>query len=493
MAKHKQHPAKPNPVIDPWMWARDYLSPLEFDNLIASLEKDLSISMRINQLKSDSKTITRKWGQAYQWAFSPIPFCGSGFWIAEPSVSPSKTIEHRLGYYYIQEAASMLPPELFDFDGLDHPLILDMAASPGGKTIHLADRTMDKGLIIANDTSRSRIPALRIVLQNWGAINQAITNTQGEWYGRAYPDTFDAVLVDAPCSMQGLRTSPSHSMRPITENEIQSLTKRQFHLLESALQSVKIGGQVIYSTCTLSPHENEEVVSRILDKYSKEIEMEDIQDKLPSPAPTITYFNGIQFHEQVKNAVRIWPHIFGTAGFFCAKFIKKGAIPSGKRMDVRGKKPIMKGGYFNERESHHLTDMISSLYGFDLKSIIDNQSLAYWQYKDNIYLTPSQLVFQFPELPVHSMGMLVGKYFPKGWQPSHQFVSRFGDLFTENIYILGIEHHDAWIRGEDIRGIKKTKEPTGKILLIRDASGRNLGRGKMLSNRLKNMLPTRLF
>lgn len=162
-------------------------------------------------------------------------------------------------------------------------------------------------------------------------------------------------------------------------------------------------------------------------------------------------------------------------------------------MNARGKKPNAKGSYFNERESHHLTDMISSLYGFDLKSIIDDQSLSYWQYKDNIHLIPSQLAIQFPELPVLSMGMLAGKYFPKGWQPSHEFVSRFGDLFTENIFVLGKEHHDAWIRGEDIRGIIKSEESTGKILVIRDASGRNLGRGKMLSNRLKNMLPTRLF
>ena len=91
------------------------------------------------------------------------------------------------------------------------------------------------------------------------------------------------------------------------------------------------------------------------------------------------------------------------------------------------------------------------------------------------------------------MGMIAGKYFPKGWQPSHEFVSRFGDLFTENIYILNNEHHDAWTRGEDIRGINNSEGLTGKILAIRDTSGRNLGRGKMLSNRLKNMLPTRLF
>ncbi len=493
MAKHKLHPTKFNPIVDPLKWAQDYLSPLEFDNLTASLDKDPNISIRINQLKSDPKTITGKWVQEYEWDFSPIPFCSSGFWITEPSTSLSRTIEHRLGYYYIQEAASMLPAELYDFDGLDYPLILDMAASPGGKTIHLVDRTMDKGLIIANDASRSRIPALRIVLQNWGAINQAITNTQGEWYGRTYPETFDAVLVDAPCSMQGLHSNPSHRMRPITENEIKSLAKRQFRLLESALQAVKIGGQVVYSTCTLSPYENEGVVSRILEKFPGAVEMEDIQHKLPAPAPAITHIEGIQLQEQVKKAVRLWPHIFGTAGFFCAKFIKKGAIPSGKRIDARGKKSNIKGSYFNEKESHHLTDLISNLYGFDLKSIINDQSLAYWQYKEDIYLAPSQLAIQFPELPVHSMGMLIGKYYPKGWQPSHEFVSRFGDLFTENIYILDNEYHDAWTRGEDIRGIKKTEGRTGKILAIRDAIGRNLGRGKMLSNSLKNMLPTRLF
>jgi len=493
MATHKSHPAKSNPIADPWKWAQEYLPPQETKNLITSLEKQLPISIRINQLKSGPNANIKIWEQAYQWDTSPTPFCGSGFWITEPSISPSKTIEHRLGYYYIQEAASMLPTELFDFDGLEHPLILDMAASPGGKTIHLVDRMMDKGLIIANDASRSRIPALRIVLQNWGAINQAITNIQGEWYGRAYPDSFDAVLLDAPCSMQGLRTSPSHKMRPITENEIESLAERQFNLLESALQTVKIGGQVVYSTCTLSPYENEGVVSRILDKFPEAIELEDIQYKLPIPAPPITHIGGRQLQEQVKKTVRIWPHIYGTAGFFCAKLIKNGSIPSEKRWDVHGKNPKMKGEYFNKKESDGLTDMISSLYGFDLKNVITDQSLAYWQFKENIYLVPSQVQNQFSELPVHSMGMIIGKYFPNGWQPSHEFVSRFGDQFTENVYILGNEYLKAWLRGEDIRNSVRPSGQIGKFLAIRDASWRNLGRGKMLSNRLRNMLPTRLF
>ena len=153
----------------------------------------------------------------------------------------------------------------------------------------------------------------------------------------------------------------------------------------------------------------------------------------------------------------------------------------------------MKGTLINERESHHLTDMISSLYGFDLSVVIEDQSLEYWQYKEDFYLIPSQLAIQFPDLSTHSMGMFVGKYVSGNWQLSHEFASRFGDLFTENIYILGKEHLDAWIRGEDIRGIFAHERIRKETLVIHDASGRNLGRGKMLTNRLKNMLPTRLF
>ena len=493
MAKHKSRSSKPNPVIDPWSWAQEYLTAAEFERLKDSIENELSISIRINQLKSDPPDVIAKLEKRYGWTSSPIPFCESGYWIEDAETAPSKTIEHRLGYYYMQEAASMLPAELFDFEDISEPMILDMAASPGGKTIHLADKTMDKGLIIANDASRSRMTALRIVLQNWGAINQAITNMPGEWFGSAYPETFDAVLLDAPCSMQGLRTSASHSMRPITEHEVQSLAERQFHLLESALQTVKMDGQVVYSTCTLSPLENEAMVSRILDTYGDAVEIENIQSRLPSPAPAVTHFEGTPFHSQITNAARLWPHVYGTAGFFCAKFVKAGAIQPNKEISLWARNTKINGTYLNDKETQDVCTQISGLYGIEMQTIMNENALDLWEQNGNMHLIPAKLSATLPELPMLSMGMLLGKPYPNGWQPSHEFVSRFGDLFTENIYILDETYHAAWLRGEDIRGLPDADAINGKILAIRDADGRNFGRGKMLAKRLKNMLPTRLF
>ena len=211
MAKKRKRIKNKNRIADPMQWARDHLPKQELDILLNVVKKPLPIAMRINLLKTDIDVLKNDWAKYYGWEVKPVPLCPSGYRISSAENAPSQTIEHKLGYYYIQESASMLPGELFGFKGTQRPLILDMAAAPGGKTTHLIDRIQERGLVIANDASRSRIPALRVVLKNWGAINQAVTCMQGEWFGSAYPDTFDAVLLDAPCSMQGLRVSTSHS------------------------------------------------------------------------------------------------------------------------------------------------------------------------------------------------------------------------------------------------------------------------------------------
>ena len=472
-------------------------APELYARVQAAQDQSLDLSLRVNTLKSDPRAAMNKWEMLYGWQSRPVPYCPSGFWVNQPESTPgstpSSTIEHRLGYYYIQEAASMLPPELFDFSDLPHPLILDMAASPGGKTIHLVDRSGDQGFIVANDASRGRLSALRIVLQTWGAINQAVTCLPGELIGALAPEHFDAVLLDAPCSMQGLRASESHKTRSITLTEVAALAERQTRLLESALRAVKVGGQVVYSTCTLTPQEDEGVLAALLAQFPGCFHIVDIQQRLPQPAPGLSAFMDEQFPAEVTRAARLWPHIFGTAGFFAAKLVKDTPLPNpptepylrtGKTPQVKVPLPV---------ETQGITNYLFDLYGFDLGAQMQAQALKIVEVNGQLSLLGERLETACADLPWQNSGMALGKALPDGWQPSHEFVSRFGERFTRGVLTLEDAHLPAWLRGEDIRGYSSEPTLRGNVVALRDAHGRNLGRAKVLGDRLKNLLPTRLF
>ena len=479
--------------VDPLSWAQAYLPLDEYQELLQGLNQPLDISIRINTLKADPESAIANWSALYGWKTEPVPFCPSGFWIREYDTPPSTTIEHRLGYFYIQEAASMLPPELFDFEGISEPLVLDMAASPGGKTTHLAALTMDSGLVIANDGSRSRIPALQIVLRNWGAAGQAVTCLPGEAFGSLYPDVFDAVLLDAPCSMQGLRSAESHASRTITANEIDSLAARQLRLLESALRAAKPGGQVVYSTCTLAPQEDELVLAALLERYPRQVRIEDISAHLPVPAPALTAFDGRELPEQVRRALRLWPHRLGTAGFFAARLTKTDALPEVSGGVTRFPPSDMSLRPILRKDKHTIVQVLNDLYGFDLQAVLDKGSLEIVLHKEQYYLIPGKLNASFSRLPVISAGLPLGKPFKESLQISHEFVSRFGDRFVSGVLPLDDEFLASWLKGEDIRRYRSEGAHTGEIYAVRDRLGRNLGRGKLSEGRLKNMLPTRLF
>jgi 16S rRNA (cytosine1407-C5)-methyltransferase len=502
--------------VNPLDWAKAHLSADEFEQLLRAMDEPLDISIRINTLKWTADEAHQALSARYGWNLKPIPYCESGFWVTEFETPPSAAIEHRMGYFYIQEAASMLPPELFDFkddavvgahgrlppaslgvaplqNDKNYPLILDMAASPGGKTTHLAALSGDHGLIIANDGSRSRIPALQVVLRNWGAVNQCVTALPGEAFGGLYPNTFDFVLLDAPCSMQGLRAAESHTSREITESEIESLAARQARMLESALRTLKVGGQVVYSTCTLAPQEDELVLASILEKFSSLIRIDDLSGKLPTPAPSIREFVDQRLPDEIRHSLRLWPHTFGTAGFFAARLTKLDDLP------VVGENqrsfPTAKALFTAAPKSLNflVSSQIQDAYGFDLSAILEAQNLVLALRGDRVFLIPEILLSGKVLFPSLSAGMELGKLIREELIVSHEFVSRFGDQFGQGILILEDDMLDAWMRGEDLRGYRDEKLAKGKIYAVRDELGRNLGRGKLLADRLKNMLPTRLF
>ena len=468
------------------------LSPEDFVKLQAEIKRPLSPTIRINLLKHNPTALTERLHQLYGWKLEPIPYCPSGFRVDPGQQLLSNTIEHRMGDFYIQEAASMLPAELFDVAANQRPLVLDMAASPGGKTIHLADRINDRGLIIANDSSRSRITALQIVLEKWGVINQAVTCMPGEFFGELFPELFDLVLLDAPCSMEGLRATSSHTMRTISDKERQRLAQRQQKLLESALNAAKAGGQIVYSTCTLAPEEDESVLATLLKKFPDVFTIDDMQWKLPTSAEGLISNGQIHYPDEVSHSIRLWPHVCHTAGFFAARLTKKKAIHNQNIPKYHGSKKI---GFslIPESDVNYICQLLMDEYGFRLNHLFEQQDISLWKYEDELWLLPNLFLQVFTDLHMVSSGLRLGKMFESGFFPSHEFAARFGLQFQTGKILLTDELLPNWLRGEDLRGFTAHEFTKRKIVIVTDQYGRNLGRGKVQTAQLKNLLPNRLF
>lgn len=495
MGKRKKNQAPAAPTVTARQDALERFRPLlsgqEFELLLTELDRPLFHALRVNPLKADLQDLAR-WAERYGWDLEPVRFSPLGRYVRAARVSPGQTIEHRLGRFYIQDAASMLPVELFDLDGLGAPLVLDMAASPGGKTTHLTARTMDRGLVLANDSSASRVTALRLVLQNWGAVNAAVTNFPGESFGYWYPGLFDRVLLDAPCSMQGLRSTEAHPMRAITARERTSLAQRQTRLLISAVQALKVGGQVVYSTCTLEPEEDEGVLDAVMRQFPGCLQIEPSAARLPEPAPGLIDDGENSFLPEVALAARFWPHRYQTAGFFAALLTKTAETPGPS--DLPPQRPWLRTGLeaLPARAVGDLARWLENEFGFMLEAVLTGQQLSLWRRGREIFALPDPYLQHFGELPFQQLGLPFGEETPDGFIPAHDWVIRYARQFSGGRYVLPPEQVQPWLRGEDWRTAPLAGLRRGQMVLAVSPEGDVLGRGKISSDRLKNLLPRRL-
>ena len=471
---------------------RRLLSDEEFNLLLQELEKPLYPAIRTNPLKAGPEAV-RAWAGAYGWDLKPVPYCPTGWWINDTAAAPGQPMEHRLGFYYVQDAASMLPVELFDLEPDPNQLILDMAASPGGKTTHLVSRSGDQGLVVANDSSLDRVTALRLVLQTWGAANTAVTNFPGEKFGGWFPETFDRVLLDAPCSMQNLRSTDAHPMRPISARERTALARRQARLLASAFTALKTGGQLVYATCTLAPEEDEAVLDHLLQQYGDAFQILSLAKKLPAPAPGLAGDGSRSFHPDVVRAARLYPHRFGTSGFFCALLSKTRPVESPEySLPLRD---LAKTGLerLYPRESAAICAQLEQAYGFDYLKQMAFQNLALWSRGDQIYVLPEAWIQHFGEIPFQAVGQLLGDSGPDGLAVSHEWLTRFAPRFQDGRVVLDAAQSAAWMRGEDIQGSFSSPDHPAHIAAVFDQQARLLGRGRVFTGRLKNLLPRRVI
>jgi NOL1/NOP2/sun family putative RNA methylase len=275
--------------------------------------KEQDKSIRVNSLKITNSKLKSK---LKDFKLRQIPWCKEGFFISGERTDLGNLPEHGLGYFYIQEASSMIPPLILKPKEGD--LVLDMAAAPGSKTTQMAAIMKNKGLIVANDLDYKRIISLNSNLQRCGVTNTITTIMEGRFFKNFQ---FDKILLDAPCSGTGtIRKSPN-TISEWSDNIVNRLYGIQKQLINTAFENLKKGGTLVYSTCTLEPKEDENVVSKLLDKYDN-AKVEKINLKNLNSSKPVLEFEGNQYNKEVKNCLRIWPQDNDSDGFFVAK-IKK--------------------------------------------------------------------------------------------------------------------------------------------------------------------------
>ena len=222
---------------------------------------------------------------------------------------------YKNGYIYVQSLSSMIPPLVLNPKRGDK--VLDLTAAPGSKTTQMSAMMENEGYILANELDTIRCQRLKYNVDMQGASIVEINNANGEIIGEKYPNTFDKVLLDVPCSGEGrFEIEDEKTYKNWSTKQVEELSQIQRKLFNSAVKALKPGGEMVYSTCTLNTKENEEILNWGLKNFK--IRIEDIDLKLKNTTKGITK----GFDNSLKKAIRVLPNKY-QEGFFVAKIIKE--------------------------------------------------------------------------------------------------------------------------------------------------------------------------
>ena len=449
----------------------------DFEKLLEFLKQPQKRSLRVNTKRISIKEFLLI-AQKKKWKLTSIPWCKEGFWIEreDESIPLAKHLIHHAGYFYLQEASSMFPVTLFDYDEEGGQLILDMAAAPGSKSTQIENMTGHKTIIISNEPATSRLKAMASNLERFSTSTIVVSQKDGSFFGKIYPNTFDKVLLDAPCSGDGMIRKDQSILKSWSPNDSLFMAKLQKKLLLSAFESLKPGGQLIYSTCTFSPYENENVLQYLIDHYGDILETEYVKEYSGN---TIKEFEGNVYDERIKAGIRILPWKHDSEGFFAIKIIKTSNTPGTRNQPLQKRNDL----YLSQKKEQIIISYIQKHFGFDFeipkKHVLIEKSHTIW-------MVPSRSLTEFSELQSPWPGMKIGELYNHDLKISHSFALEYGSQSTEHVYHLNEEELQKIMLGRDI-SIQENFY-TGDILILRSQNV-SIGVGKYLDGTIKNLLP----
>ncbi|MBN2537852.1 RsmB/NOP family class I SAM-dependent RNA methyltransferase [candidate division WOR-3 bacterium] len=282
----------------------------DFEPFIDSMSRPPRRTVRVNTIKANREQVL---GWLRNLDPQPLDWWENALALGQPGVG--KRLEHFLGLVYVQEAASMVPPLVLGAEPGE--TVLDLCAAPGSKTTQLAAMMENTGLVVANDYSQARLRGLVGNVDRAGCLNVVITRMDGVALVRNWPGSCDRVLVDAPCTCEGTVRRSARVLDQWSLDAIARFSQLQKGLAVAGYHALKPGGTMVYSTCTLAPEENEEVVDYLARRFP---EAELLPVELPGfrMRQPLAEWNGRRFATGVANCRRILPQDNDTEAFFLA-------------------------------------------------------------------------------------------------------------------------------------------------------------------------------
>jgi NOL1/NOP2/sun family putative RNA methylase len=292
----------------------------DYESFLDSYDDAPSIGLRVNTLKLDPD----QFSSISPYPLTPIPWSSAGFTLPN-NFRPGKHPYHAAGLYYLQDPSAMAVATLLDPQPGER--ILDLAAAPGGKTTHIAAKMGNRGILVANDIKTRRVRILSNNLERWGARNVLVTNETPGKLADHFGPYFDKVLVDAPCSGEGMFRKDHAARHEWTLKLVDRCAVRQDMILCDAARLVRPGGLLVYATCTFAPEENEGTIHRFLGSHS---DFEVASNHFyPGLLPGRPEWVSADASPDLTQTVRLWPHKAPGEGHFIAVLRRKSAeIPT---------------------------------------------------------------------------------------------------------------------------------------------------------------------
>ncbi|EPJ0595331.1 16S rRNA (cytosine(1407)-C(5))-methyltransferase RsmF [Enterobacter roggenkampii] len=445
-------------------------SHLSLDDFIAACQRPLRRSIRVNTLKISVEDFLALVAP-YSWQLTPVPWCAEGFWIErddEDAVPLGSTAEHLSGLFYIQEASSMLPVAALFAESNAPERVMDVAAAPGSKTTQIAARMGNRGAILANEFSASRVKVLHANISRCGIHNVALTHFDGRVFGAALPEAFDAILLDAPCSGEGVVRKDPDALKNWSVESNLEIAATQRELIESAFHALRPGGTLVYSTCTLNRDENEDVCLWLKAQYPDAVEFLPLNDLFASAQEAIT----------PEGFLHVFPQIYDCEGFFVARLRKTQAVaPLPAPKFKVGNFPFapLKG-----RDAAQLVAAAEKI------GLVWDESLHLWMRDKEVWLFPAEIEPLIGKVRFSRIGIRLAEVHNKGYRWQHEAVIALAG--HENAFALTHQEAEEWYRGRDVY---PDSTPSGDEVIV-TYQGYPLGLAKKVGSRLKNSYPREL-